>query len=119
MDVRPKLVLNQGHQGDILIERVTEIPKTAKRVKDIGAAVVIAHGEQGNTHQIIDILALAAIAAVHVDGENIFVTTQTDGGAVVLDHECHAPAVCLPGETYLFGPKYEYEPGAPPKKTVD
>lgn len=91
---------NQKQQGDVWLERVSEIPKTAKKM-DHG---VLAHGESGHTHALTDI----GIAMLFMEGDQMFLRVQ-EGEIAEVEHEEHG-IVRVPAGDYEVGKVYEWNP---------
>jgi len=88
--------------GDVVIKRVDEIPKTAKKRKKDPRGVVLAEGEAtGHCHTMdpltVDIFDDEA-------GPFIEVKKETD-----VTHQTHHPRTIAPG-TYHVGPTKEQDP---------
>lgn len=90
-------------QGDVLIERVAEIPKSAKRVK---GKIILAHGEATGHHHAID------------ERDPADWWKEEDGtqyvharGASTVTHQEHSPIV-LPKGKYKVTRQVEYSPEA-------
>lgn len=99
-----KNVRLQFRQGDVLIERVTEIPSNARRVAPENSRIVLAHGEvTGHAHAIADI---EHVSLVEVDDGIRYLDVQIEA---FLRHEEHAPIEIPPGQ-YRVTLQREYTP---------
>jgi hypothetical protein len=91
-------------QGDVMIERVATIPRTATKQKPENGRIILAHGEATGHHHSIDI--------DHADwwksGDDQFVNVKTPTEVV---HQEHAPIALPPGK-YRVTRQREYAPEA-------
>lgn len=104
-------------QGDVLIERIDSIPKSAKRQKK-SKAIILAHGEvTGHHHQLetadpADWWKQGEIAPTNekptVLGGEIFLSLKQGGGVT---HDEHA-RIDLPPGKYRVTRQREYSPEA-------
>jgi hypothetical protein len=97
-------------QGDVLLHRIDELPKTATKRPRGKGPLVLAHGEAtGHTHSIGS--ARVLMYAVADEFERIgtaFVVVPNPGA--VLKHQEHAP-VKIPAGTYRVTRQREYIEG--------
>jgi len=98
--------MNQYRQGDVLIERVEEIPRGIKRQKHKGK-IVLALGEATGHHHCLETEAYAA-DWWKTDGGDQFVETRA---SAVITHQEHAP-IPLPAGRYRVRRQREYSPEA-------
>jgi hypothetical protein len=93
----------QVRQGDVLIERVTELPQNIQKQKR-GKRIVLAEGEvTGHAHAIYD---KTTESYVNAEGE-LFLSANT---ATEIRHEEHG-TIKLPVGTYRVIRQREYSPG--------
>ena len=90
-------------QGDVLIERISTIPKTAKKTVSINGRIILAHGEATGHHHSVD--ADAADWWKTEEGDQ-FVTVKEPTEVV---HQEHAPIPLAPGK-YRVRRQREYFP---------
>ena len=97
--MKPKLY----RQGDVMIERISEIPKTAKRAK---GKIILAHGEATGHHHAIE------------ESDPADWWKDDDGtqyvhafGTSTVTHQEHAP-ITLPRGRYKITRQVEYSPEA-------
>lgn len=102
-------------QGDVLIERIAEIPKSAKRRKDtVGGRIILAHGEATGHHHSIDMRDAdwwkAPNEAPGKDqlAQEQFINVKRP---TQLEHQEHAPISLQPGK-YRVTRQREYSPEA-------
>lgn len=92
-------------QGDVLIESVDEIPKTAAPVERVNGRVVLALGEvTGHSHSMDDDPNVTQFR----EGDKQFIEVLGEKGAMLV-HEEHGP-IDLPPGRYEVGIQREYEP---------
>jgi len=100
-------------QGDLLIERVADIPPTGKMIAPgLDGAVVLAEGEtSGHRHAIHDGVMMFRDdgLARDIPGGLYVGHVRVDGPAALLVHEEHAP-IELPRGTYRIRRQRELEP---------
>lgn len=90
-------------QGDILIERVAELPEGCVAVPRDDGRLILAYGEAtGHAHAMVGSAELYETE----EGQR-FLQVLAEGG--VLTHEEHGPIVLPPG-TYRVGRQREYAP---------
>lgn len=91
-------------QGDVLIERISKIPKSAKQQTPEGR-IILAHGEATGHHHSID---AEAADWWKEDGGDQFIDVKTQSSVV---HQEHAP-IALPPGNYRVRRQREYSPEA-------
>lgn len=91
-------------QGDVIIQRVREIPGELKKQEPINGRIILAHGEATGHHHSID----ADAADWWKNGEEQFVTVHQ---LTELVHQEHAAIALKPGK-YRFWRQVEYTPQA-------
>lgn len=79
-------------QGDCVLELVTEIPRTAKRI-ELGERLIVLKGEGVNTHEITDVDNLEAYEE---DGVLYLKTNK----AITLIHQEHGNTTLEPNKIY-------------------
>lgn len=90
-------------QGDVLIERVSRLPKTLTPVKPEAGRLILARGEATGHHHSID----ADVATLSLDeGGVMFLTIEE---LTEVQHQEHAPIAVEPG-TYRVTRQREYSP---------
>jgi hypothetical protein len=101
-------------QGDILIERVDDVPATGSETDVVDAEVIIlAHGElSGHRHRVHGHITLFQAAALARDiPQGLYVGhLHVKAGAARLEHEEH-DAIMLPKGTYRVRRQRRLEPG--------
>lgn len=99
--------MDTTQQGDILMDSVTEVPATAKRVEVVEGRYMIAHGESGNQH----VLMAEPGMDLWDDGGTLYLTRRGSGG--VLTHEGpsrhHLPVVLPEGPVVRFRKVREFD----------
>lgn len=99
-------------QGDVLIERVDDIPRGASEMKRTKRGVVLAEGEvTGHAHRIPS--RSATLYRTEMDQRFMRVTAP-----VRLEHEEHV-AVEIPPGAYRVHIHAEYQPGELPRQVAD
>jgi len=98
----------QARQGDILIERVDEIPAGAAETKREGDRVILARGEATGHHHAIAEPDVARFATT-ADAIDAFLRVNRD--VAYLRHEEHGAIPLAPGSYRVIGQR-EYAPGA-------
>jgi hypothetical protein len=96
-----------SRQGDVIIERIDEIPAPAKRVKlKRGQRIILAYGEATGHHHSLDLKD--ADWWKHADDANgdQYLNVKT---SAVVTHQEHAP-VALPAGKYRVIQQREYSP---------
>lgn len=102
----------QAHQGDVFLERVSEIPEGLKQVTPKTGSIIIAYGEvTGHTHAIKPINGFIPANLFDAGAEKFLNVIQS----CELVHEEHAPIKLEPGVyriPYFFngGTQREYHP---------
>ena len=95
-----------AHQGDVIIQRIEQLPTTAKK-QEIEKSIVLAYGEvTGHCHQI----ATPKEVNVYIEGARQFLEVCYVQGATIT-HEEHAPITLDPG-IYEISIQAEYFPQA-------
>lgn len=95
-------IKTQFRQGDVLIQRVEQLPVDAKPDK---GRVILAHGEvTGHAHEI----AMDAAEAWKLDGQTVALALNKNASVT---HQEHASIPLTPG-TYLVTRQREYSPEA-------
>ncbi len=99
-----------ARQGDVLITRITEIPKGLREVERDRGRVVLAYGEvTGHAHAIVDD-PVTMFAPADVDEmTDRFLRVEQE---VAVEHEEHDTIKLEPGD-YLVRRQREYAPEAP------
>lgn len=92
-------------QGDVLLVRINNIPKTAVKQNPINGRIVLALGEVTGHSHTID----ADAADWWKDGETEYVTVKSNTPAV---HQEHGPLPLETGENYRKVQQREYSPEA-------
>jgi hypothetical protein len=93
--MEPKKIDQQAAQGDILIRRITALPKGAKRAEPTGGRHIVAHSETGH-HHYLDAVGVERwtdpsnplVCYLRMEGGPV------DGGAVLTHarpYDTHAP----------------------------
>ena len=108
-----KTFKNMAAQGDLLLMRVTDIPKKAKEAKTVNGEWVLAHSESGHNHAIGAMDAPNAIMFT-IDG-NPFLAFLKVTKDVVLRHAKPDPqtrheALTIPPGEYQIRRQQEYTP---------
>jgi len=88
--MKNKLRKITNQHGDLLFIEVSEIPKTAKKVKNLKPGYVLEHGEGIHTHIIED------IEGVEVFEEKGEIYVRVSNG-VKINHEEHGVQILCPG----------------------
>lgn len=90
-------------QGDCILELVTTIPKTAKKIK-LGAKLIVLKGEGVNTHEITD---CSGIEAYEENGV-LYLKTNKE---VKLVHQEHGTKTLEPNKIYkrIIEREFDYE----------
>lgn len=91
-------------QGDVLIQRINQIPKDAKQIRAKGR-IILAHGEATGHHHSID--ADAADWWKTEDGSQFIEVSES----AALVHQEHAEVI-IPAGTYRVVRQREYSPEA-------
>lgn len=91
-------------QGDVLLERVISIPKTAKHVK-VEGEIVLAYGEATGHHHAIR----NGNATLYRDPKTQASYVEIAESLALLEHEEHAPITLEPGIYSVFLQR-EYHP---------
>lgn len=91
-------------QGDVLIERIDKIPKSAKKQKP-DVRIILAHGEVTGHHHSID---SDAADWWKEDSGDQFIAVKEESSVV---HQEHAPIAIPPGN-YRVRRQREYSPEA-------
>lgn len=91
----------QIQQGDVLIERIDEIPESAKKL-DHGR---LAEGEKTNHHHSLTNLGIAMLL---MNGDNMFLQVA-EGKEAVIEHQEHNP-VKVPAGNYQVKIVQEWDP---------
>ena len=97
--------MKQARQGDVLIERIQEIPSGVKSEKPIDGRIILAHGEATGHHHSID---ADAADWWKTDSGDQFVEVRESAPVV---HQEHAP-IPLPVGKYRVVRQMEYAPEA-------
>ena len=95
----------QIRQGDVLLQQVAEIPKTAQKQKPQRGKIVLALGEVTGHSHTID----ADAADWWKDGEDQYVSVTATTEAL---HQEHGPLPLEAGEKFVKIPQREYSPEA-------
>lgn len=90
----------QIQQGDVLLNRVAQLPADCQRRNNR----TIALGEHTGHHHTFD----EGVAVMDDPNGKVYVVNETDH-PVNLTHQEHKPVVAAPGEVYLFGIVREYD----------
>lgn len=90
-------------QGDCLLELVTNIPATAKKM-DMGEKLIVLQGEGVNTHEIVDTDSIEA----YTDGETLYLKTSSP---VDIIHQEHGKTTLAPQKIYrrIIEREWDYE----------
>ena len=89
-------------QGDVLLQKVSEIPESAKKKANINGRIVLAEGEAtGHAHAITDV----AECELYTLADALFVKCGT---AVTVTHEEHKP-ITLPAGVWRVSIVREYD----------
>lgn len=92
---------NQKQQGDVIFTRITEIPKSANRVKPDHRGHVLAEGEAtGHAHTIED-----SDAELYREGERLLALIHKTS---TVKHQEHGPVMLEPG-IWEIGRVREYD----------
>ena len=109
-------IMDMGHQGDVILQRIAKPPKGERiDIKEKGIAV-LAHGEvTGHSHKIVsgDVLYYKVQRSVNMFETFLEVLSDT----AILEHEEHYP-IELPKGIYSVRIQREYFP-AEIKKVID
>lgn len=82
-----KKLTNQ--HGDVILEKISELPKNAKKVNDLRNGFILERGEGVHTHELRGVgKELSKVCDVYEDGDIIFLHVKK-GESVELDHEEH------------------------------
>ena len=104
-----RAMIDQAHQGDVLIERVPEIPDTAIATPQISEdRVVLAYGEQtGHMH----VIASPRVTLYRDDGAGSGGTyiRVTGDRPVALEHDEH-DSIDIPPGSYRIDVQRQYHP---------
>lgn len=76
-------------QGDVILKKITSLPKDVKEVERKNGRIIVMHGEQGHVHAISD------VDAMFYEKEGRFYLKNTK--PVTLTHEEHKSQVLEPG----------------------
>ena len=95
-------------QGDVLIERISELPPKLKKLKRVGGRLILAEGEvTGHHHAIAD-----EHCALLAESETAQVTfLEIKEAVAALTHEEHS-TITLPPGNYRVTRQREYSPEA-------
>jgi hypothetical protein len=94
---------NAYRQGDVLIAKITKLPKNLTPVKAKNGRYIVAEGEvTGHAHAITE-----EMAEMFVDDKGVLYLSTKDGA--VLSHEEHS-AIELPKGFYTYTPQLQYTP---------
>lgn len=95
----------QLRQGDVMLERIAELPKNVKRVNAENGRLIVARGEvTGHAHAVAE-----EMGEMYVDESGrIYLQIETE---TEIKHEEHA-AIPLPPGVYVYTPQREYTPDA-------
>src|SRR3990167_9265341 len=105
-----------GHQGDVVVLRVSNIPQGAKRIP-VPDRIILAEGEATGHAHVVNGNAVDSL--FEFDGDLYMVMTEEPEEAGIAVHEEHGPGVLIPGETYRAKRNLrEYVPGAVPRRVV-
>ena len=105
--------MKQARQGDVFLEKVASMPKSATEVPADQGEVVLAYGEvTGHKHRIRAYMDTGALPARLFDvGDMRFLDVQAPSALV---HEEHAPVMLEPGiykvSRFGTGTQREYTP---------
>ncbi len=92
---------NQQQQGDVIIEKISQIPSTAKKINHL----ILADGEvTGHKHEIICDNGIAEL--FQEEKGNLYLSVKK--GTVTLTHQEHLPQIIKVGN-YKIGRVLEYD----------
>jgi hypothetical protein len=90
-------------QGDVLLERIAELPSTAKRQR-VKGPIILAYGEATGHHHAIH---KGKVALYRDENQASFI--EVKNAVAALEHQEHAPISLAPG-VYRVRLQREYSP---------
>lgn len=100
---------NLIRQGDVLVRRISALPKNLKPAPAENGRYVLAHGEATGHHHSFAFSDRVALFREDGSGGGLFLTIS--GGAAALEHQEHTALVLQPGH-YEVVRQREYHPEA-------
>ncbi len=97
-------------QGDVLVRRISSLPKNIRPAEAESGRYVLAHGEATGHHHSFAMSERVAMFRENGSGGGLFLTVT--GAPVALEHQEHTTLIVEPGH-YQVVRQREYAPEAP------